>query len=56
MIGAYKMQGVPAYFEPGKTVVMTNNQALIYGNDNADYPRSMQILYNGNILKYKSAS
>ncbi|KAL4492983.1 hypothetical protein ABPG72_020762 [Tetrahymena utriculariae] len=51
--GAYQMQGVPAYFDPSSNFISTNNQALIYGTNNADYPRSIQLIYNGYTLKYK---
>ncbi|EAS04487.2 transmembrane protein, putative (macronuclear) [Tetrahymena thermophila SB210] len=54
--GAYQMQGVPAYFDPSSNIVSTNNQALIYGTNNADYPRSIQLIYNGCILKYKDST
>ncbi|KAL4464514.1 hypothetical protein ABPG73_018414 [Tetrahymena malaccensis] len=53
--GAYYMQGVPIYEDPSSPVVMTNNQALIYGKDNADYARSIQLIYNGYILKYQNS-
>ncbi|KAL4492982.1 hypothetical protein ABPG72_020761 [Tetrahymena utriculariae] len=54
--GAYQMQGVPAYFDPSSNFVNTNNQALIYGTNNADYPRSIQLIYNGYMLKYKDST
>ncbi|EAS04488.2 transmembrane protein, putative (macronuclear) [Tetrahymena thermophila SB210] len=53
--GAYYMQGVPIYEDPSSPLVMSNNQAQIYGKNNADYPRSLQLIYNGYILKYKNS-
>ncbi|KAL4492984.1 hypothetical protein ABPG72_020763 [Tetrahymena utriculariae] len=53
--GAYYMQGVPIYEDSSSPVVMANNLALIYGKNSADYPRSIQLIYNGYILKYKNS-